>query len=473
MFSIITLLMFNIITLSFSLPTTQQQLFQQQSSNNNNNIIKINNGLGLTPPMGYSTWNDVGCNVTEKHVLKVAQMLHDSNLQNLGYKYVNIDDCWSEIQRDPITQQLIPNHVTFPSGIKSLADKLHKQGFKIGIYGDRGTLTCQRRPGSLGHEILDATTYASWGIDFLKQDSCYASPIDHDIAFKEYATMRDALNGTKRSIFFSLCGWFPFYAREGKLLGNSWRINADIISWNGVYATSRFMERLYQYSGPGGFNDPDLLLGSNPVGWLKLTRRQSRTQFSLWCVMGAPLLLSSVPNDPFDLETYGNAHAVSINQDPLVFPGRLCANTCPPHLLPSYESYRAVPPSNCVQVWYKKLSTGNVALVFVNWDPEKSLHVICSRSCLQRAGLGQYSLKELMEGLMLVYDEEKNSNKIRVDSMVVNITTTTQDGLGIRTRLLEPGESLFFEWKVMKNNFDLPRKQYDDNIQVIMDVVVE
>lgn len=33
---------------------------------------------------------------------------------------------------------LVANAVTFPSGIKSLADYVHSKGLRIGIYGDAG-----------------------------------------------------------------------------------------------------------------------------------------------------------------------------------------------------------------------------------------------------------------------------------------------------------------------------------------------
>ena len=60
----------------------------------------------------------------------------------------------------------VPNVTLFPSsaggkGMKPLADWLHQRGFKLGLYSDAGTATCQKRAGSLGHEEKDATTYAA------------------------------------------------------------------------------------------------------------------------------------------------------------------------------------------------------------------------------------------------------------------------------------------------------------------------
>ncbi len=64
-------------------------------------------------------------------------------------------------------------------------------------------MTCQRRPGSLGYETKDANTYAAWGVDYLKLDSCYTNGTPTVV---EYSIMRDALNATGRPIFYSLCG---------------------------------------------------------------------------------------------------------------------------------------------------------------------------------------------------------------------------------------------------------------------------
>jgi len=46
-------------------------------------------------------------------------------------------------------------------------------GFKLGIYGSAGTETCAGYPAEIGHEYLDAATFAGWGIDYLKYDNCY------------------------------------------------------------------------------------------------------------------------------------------------------------------------------------------------------------------------------------------------------------------------------------------------------------
>lgn len=153
--------------------------------------------------MGWNSWNTFGCNITEQDVRNVVNELAYSGLAELGYTYVNIDDCWmaSNRTRDGIYQA---DPLKFPSGMKALGDFVHKHGLKYGMYTSAGTMTCQKLPGSLGMETTDAQTFASWGVDFLKYDNCYNDGIP---SIDRYTKMRDALNATGRPIFYSLCQW--------------------------------------------------------------------------------------------------------------------------------------------------------------------------------------------------------------------------------------------------------------------------
>jgi len=210
-------------------------------------------------------------------------------------------------------------------------EHVHSKGLLFGIYGDRGWKTCAFRPGSRGHEQTHAQQFATWGVDYLKHDSCWASN-DHETAFGEYAAMRDALNSTGRPILYSLCGWNAWYAEAGERLANSWRIAADCDEWANVYVAVRTNEALHPFAGPGHFNDPDMLLGSNPAAPAHLTPTQVQTQFSLWAVMAAPLLIGSSLLDmpPSDLETYLNDEVIAIDQDPLGKQGVVVWSNCPP-----------------------------------------------------------------------------------------------------------------------------------------------
>jgi alpha-galactosidase len=93
-----------------------------------------------------------------------------SGMQDAGYQYVVIDDCW-QVDRDA-QGNIVPDAKRFPAGIKALADYVHAKGLKFGIYSDAGTGTCQNRPGGRGYEFQDARQYAAWGVDYLKYDWC-------------------------------------------------------------------------------------------------------------------------------------------------------------------------------------------------------------------------------------------------------------------------------------------------------------
>jgi len=239
-----------------------------------------------------------------------------SGLSKLGFQYINLDDCWAKGRYANGT--VYPDAVAFPSGMKALADYVHSKGLKFGVYTDRGTLTCGGRPGSLDHEKIDADTYASWGVDYVKEDSCYASG-DHQTAFDEYGRMRDGLNATGRPIYFSLCGWSDWYAPVGWSLGNSWRIGPDDTNWPGILTNIDIDANLAAYSRPGGWNDPCLLLGKTFTGSLRVTEQQSRTQFNMWAIIASPLLISANIREmsAFTLETYSNTEVIAVDQDPL------------------------------------------------------------------------------------------------------------------------------------------------------------
>jgi len=277
-------------------------------------IHSIDNGVGLTPGMGYNTWNDYRCNIKADDIKGAADAMIRYGLDKIGYEYVNIDDCWQVSRLSNGT--IIADPKNFPDGIKSVADYIHQKGLKVGIYSDRGDLTCQGRPGSLNYEKIDAATYAAWGVDYLKEDSCYASD-NHQVAFSQYAKMRDSLNVTGRPIYFSLCGWNDWYSPVGKTLGNSWRIAGDCYDWPSVLKAIDTNAPLYPYADIGGWNDPDMLIGSSNKTAFKLTQIQSRMMFSLWSVMTAPLLIGSniVDLSDWDLETYSNKDIIDVDQD--------------------------------------------------------------------------------------------------------------------------------------------------------------
>ena len=230
-------------------------------------VNALDNGLGLTPQMGYNSWYDTQCNVNESSIRDTASKIIELGFDKLGYKYINIDDCWADGRYTNGT--VYAKAPEFNITLKPLANYIHSLGLKFGVYTDRGTNTCAGRPGSHNYEEIDAFTYAEWGVDYLKEDSCHATG-DHLEAYAEYAKMRDALNNTGRPIFFSLCGWNEWYTQIGASLGNSWRIGSDDGNWNAILSDidDNGNNPNEKYSGPGGWNDPCLLVGTDMEGIL-------------------------------------------------------------------------------------------------------------------------------------------------------------------------------------------------------------
>ncbi|XVF67071.1 hypothetical protein PTKIN_Ptkin10aG0091300 [Pterospermum kingtungense] len=273
----------------------------------------LSNGLGMTPPMGWNSWNHFGCDIDENMIKETADALVSTGLAKLGYVYVNIDDCWGEISRDD-QGNLVPRNSTFPSGIKALADYVHSKGLKLGIYADAGYFTCSKRmPGSLGHEEQDAKTFASWGIDYLKYDNCHN---DDSKPTERYPFMTRALMKAGRPIFFSICEWGDLHpAQWGARLGNSWRTTGDITdTWESIISRADQNEVYAEYARPGGWNDPDML----EIGNGGMTKDEYIVHFSLWAISKAPLLLGcDIRNMTKEtLEIVSNKEVIAVNQDP-------------------------------------------------------------------------------------------------------------------------------------------------------------
>jgi len=238
-----------------------------------------------------------------------------------GYHFANMDDGWAGSRAANGT--IIPDPKMFPGGLRAFVQAMNSRGFRAGVYTDRGTKTCGGRPGSEGFETNDAQAYVAAGVEYVKEDSCYASA-DHLVAYRQYATMRDALKNASsapgaKPVFFSLCGWSTWYGPVGAALGNSWRIGRDDTDWSNVLVNIDAAAQLAQDSGPGGWNDPCLLLGATDRGNELVTEQQSVTQFLMWAMVAAPLLLSqSITNMTLLREqTYLNPEIIAINQDRL------------------------------------------------------------------------------------------------------------------------------------------------------------
>ncbi|KAL4230782.1 hypothetical protein ACF0H5_011157 [Mactra antiquata] len=329
--------------------------------------LGLDNGLALTPPMGWLSWTRFGCNtdcvtdpdfcISEKLIMQMADRLSNDGFKELGYEYVCIDDCWLATKRDPSTQQLQPDKNRFPHGIKYLADYVHSKGLKLGIYEDFGTKTCAGYPGSEFYLQQDANTFAEWGIDLLKFDTCYSDSHDNKYG---YPAMSMYLNQTGRPILFS-CEW-PYGELQQNLTHddygevrqycNIWRNFWDVgDSFESVKSIVKYYgtnNNLFQkYSGPGGFFDPDMIL----AGGFGMSHYQQRAQMAMWAMFSAPLIMSNdlrdLPIEARNLLT--NQYIIAVDQDPM---GTMATK---------------VWEFNGLQLWVKPiLPKGSLAIVFFN-----------------------------------------------------------------------------------------------------------
>ena len=282
-------------------------------------IFPLDNGLGKTPQMGWNTWNKYGCNINSELIEKSITFLANSELYDAGYRYINLDDCWQEEERDSTTNKIVPDRNRFPKDIKMLSGSAHRNNLYLGLYSDAGTKTCAGKAGSLGYEDIDAKTYAEWEIDYLKYDNCYN---ENKPAKERYTAMRDALKNSNRQIFYSICNWGEEDIPQwGKDVGNSWRTTGDISDmWLSMLRIIDINDQYHQYAGPGGWNDPDMLEVGN--GGMSLV--EYKTHFSLWSISKAPLIIGcDITNMTKEIkDILINKEVIAINQDSLGEQGR-------------------------------------------------------------------------------------------------------------------------------------------------------
>jgi alpha-galactosidase len=201
--------------------------------------------------------------------------------------------------------------------MKALADYVHSQGLKLGIYSSPAAKTCAGYEGSLGHEAQDAETYAEWGIDYLKYDWCQPTGSLEDLK-AAYAKMREALNKTGRPMVLTLCeyGWHKVWEWGAAAGGNQWRTTGDISDQYRAMAEIGFNQNgLEKFAGPGHWNDPDML----EVGNGGMTEDEYRTHFSLWAILAAPLIAGNdlATMTPYTLAMLTNREIIAVDQDPL------------------------------------------------------------------------------------------------------------------------------------------------------------
>ncbi len=299
--------------------------------------------LALTPPMGYNHWYYHYDHITEQLMREAADVMVASGMADVGYQYVNIDDCWMNAARnnDPMRVgplrnadgNIIPNK-HFPD-IKGMVDYVHGKGLKAGIYTSPGPRTCAGFAGAYGYEEQDARQFAAWGFDFLKYDWCSYDEVvkgDHtlEILKKPYKQMGDLLKQQPRDIVYNLCqyGMGDVWKWGAEVGGHCWRTAGDLgFELNRIFEVALKNAEYRDYSHPGAWNDPDYIqigyIGdANDMGAPKmcpLTPSEQYSFMSLWCLMAAPLFYSGDMGrlNEFTINVLCNPEVIEVDQDAL------------------------------------------------------------------------------------------------------------------------------------------------------------
>ena len=362
-----------------------------------------NNGLGRLPPLGWNTWCTWGScyqggNLThelhdvcsETLVKDVAQAMIDQGLRAKGWTRINLDDCWEATTRDPRTGAMRADPNRFPSGtLEPLANWLHARNFSFGVYTALGNETCSTGgriipgspdargvPGSFGHFAQDAETFASWGVDYVKLDSCIHKGSKEDSAIRESLTPKfaQALDATGRKMWLNFHCNGPYQPWCAKW-GNSWRIAKDHHDmWSSTAKVIETLATVNVHNRTGAFRWPDadfIMTGGAGCDVKAVARRcpgqtdiEYRTEFSLWALGGSSMIVATDLRNMTNLMRSILLHdeVLAIHQDPLAIPGgRIGFSECGhPGTSPTPAS-----SSQC-QVWARLLSGGDIVVGFYN-----------------------------------------------------------------------------------------------------------
>jgi alpha-galactosidase len=351
--------------------------------------------LAPTPYMGWNTYYGIGGYFNESMIKSAASSLISSGLARSGYKIVWLDFGWATGARDS-SGQLIVDSTQWPDGMAGLTAWLHQQGLQAGIYTDAGNSGCNGQGvGSYGHYQQDANTFAAWGFDAVKVDFCGAG--QQGFAPQPlYTQFAQALsnNAGQRPMILNVDNFWvpgqidgrnPSFANSSygnyawaPQISQSWRTDTDIGFSKNIVFTNVLRNLDHdaahpEAAGPGHWNDPDYL---GPE--LGMTSTQAQSQFSMWAMLAAPLILGSDPRalSSTTISMLSNASVIAVDQDSLGAQGTLLAQ------------------SGSGQVWVKRLASGARAVALFNRGTS-ALRITTSASAVGLPAARRYHLLSL------------------------------------------------------------------------------
>jgi alpha-galactosidase len=325
------------------------------------------------PYMGWSSWSLIRDKPTEENIKAQADALIAAKLPAAGYRYINIDDGWSDGFDEHGTPK--PKISAFPGGMAGMAKYMHTHGLKFGIYLNPGITAAllKQNPqieGTTAHiaDITDTTQAGStrrnsfridfskpaatayirsqvaqferWDIDFIKVD--FVGPGGGNVPADNREELRQwhaAIARSPHPIWLELSNYLSIdQAPLWRTTANGWRIENDIecygacdnstdpaihgnlTTWSKVAVRFADVARWTSYAGPGsaaggGWNDLDTLeLGNGDRDGITPAERQS--MFTLWAISCAPLYLGSdlAKMDAADLALITNREIIAVDQ---------------------------------------------------------------------------------------------------------------------------------------------------------------
>lgn len=351
--------------------------------------------LAQTPYMGWDTYFALGGRYSESSVLEQASRLITLGLRGRGYRLIWLDVGWWHGLREA-DGQIEVSSAQWPHGLPWLTSTLHAAGFQVGLYTDAGPNGCGGAgQGSYGHYQQDVNAFASWGFDAVKVDWCggVEYKLQPRAAYSAFRAAIDA-NSSHRPMLLSICNFLqpeqdgeetPTLADSafdsysfGPTVGNSWRTDTDVgapgdVPFSDVLRNMDADAADPQAAGPGHWNDPDYLgpdQGMNAA--------QFRTQFSMWSMLAAPLMVSDDLRkiSAASLAAVQNSEVIAVDQDPAGVQGQLLS------------------ASGNGEVWVKPLAGGARAVALLNRG-SGAIRISTSAAAVGMGHAGSYRLRNL------------------------------------------------------------------------------
>ena len=382
--------------------------------------------LAPTPYMGWDTYFAFGSHYDEATILEQASQMRTKGLIKGGYDYLWLDVGWWQGARDA-AGEITVSATQWPHGMAWLTRTLHAAGLKVGLYTDAGTNGCGGKgQGSFGHYQQDVNTFARWGFDAVKVDFCGGIQQRLDPA-SAYAEIHEAIahNASNRPMLLSVCNYLQpgQYESEvptlensafssytfGPSVGNSWRTNTDVgvpgdVEFSSVLRNLDADAAAPEAAGPGHWNDPDYLGPDQGM-----SAAQFRTQFSMWAMLAAPLMVSEdlLAMSSATHTTVTNREAIAIDQDPAGQQARLLSS------------------NGSGEVWVKPLANGTRAVALLNRS-SKSLEITTSAAAVGMGAANAYQLRNVWTGAVTSTTGGIGASVPRESTVLLGVSTAAQ-----------------------------------------------